>query len=119
MSKIDIKIIDEVKYLSNNCMLDLKDLGFNIDIVNLKGADDSIFVKIYKKGWFLKFGAKNRLLENCLFPLLEILIRKYDTTFHFTESNISSSLEYVDMDSVLSSEFDFSMYEIYIRCRIL
>lgn len=119
MSEIETKVRDEIKYLSNNCMLDLKDLGFDIDIVDLKGANDSVFVKIHKKGWFLKFGASNKLLENCLFPLLEILKRKYEITFHFTESNISSSLESVDIDFLLSGEFDFSVYEIYIRCKIL
>lgn len=110
---------EELDHLASNYLLDLVDLGFETEVTMLNGADDSLFVKISKKGWFLKFGAKDQLLENCLFPFLEILKNKYEVTFYFTESNISSRLEDIDLDFVLSGEADFTMYEIYIRCKIL
>lgn len=109
----------ELEHLASNHLLDLIDLGFETIVEPLNGAEDSLFIKVSKSGWFLRFGCKDQLLENCLFPLLEILKDKYPVTFYFTESNISSRLEDCDLDFVLSGEADFTMYEIYIRCKIL
>ncbi len=110
---------EDIEHLSKGHLLDLIDVGFDVDITSLKGADDSLFIKIYRSGWFLRFGAKDQLLENCLFPFIEILKNKYEISFHYLEYNFSSSLEKCDLDFILSGEADFSMSTIYIECKII
>ena len=113
----DAKI--ELEHLASSHLLDLIDLGFETKVEPLNGAEDSLFIEIHKSGWFLSFGSKDHLLENCLFPFLEMLRTKYPTTFYFLEHHHSSTLEDCDLDFVLSGEADFTMAVIYIRCKIL
>lgn len=115
-----MRAIEDLEQLAKNHLVDLLDIGFEIEVTKLNGADDSIFVHINKDGWFIGFGAKDQLLENCLLPFLELLRTKYDDVkFYFLEYRHSRSLEEVDIDFILSGDADFTMSEIYIGCKIL